>query len=187
MENISNLNKSGVNIGKEVRSNFKRTRRSSEIRKTTPVIDNLIAEGGENFFHYLKGLGLADESNMMVLPSSRHYYYDDSELEGVTTLISMKKLNMIEHLDSFLQTIGDVLSPRTNFIGCFSDTKPQKGIRLYARMYRRFINFLDSRTDRDIDKNSVSRLLESSGYKVIDMTEINGLTYFRSQNIGLSA
>ena len=187
MENISNLNKSGVNIGKEVRSNFKRTRRSSEIHKTTPVIDNLIAEGGENFFHYLKGLGLEDESNLMVLPSSRHYYYDTSELKGVTTLINLKKLNVIKHLDSFLKTVGDVLSPKTNFIGCFSDSESQKGIGLPSRIYKRFINFLDSRTDREIDKNDVSRMLELRGYKVIDMREINGLTYFRSQNVGLSA
>jgi hypothetical protein len=108
-------------------------------------------------------------------------------LEGVTTLINLKKLNMIEHLDSFLYTVSNVLSPKSNFIGCFSDRKTQKNNGLAMRIYKRFINFLDSRTDVEIDKKDVSKLLESRGYKVIDMTEINGLTYFRSQNIGLSA
>jgi uncharacterized protein Smg (DUF494 family) len=49
-------------------------------------------------------------------------------------------------------------------------------------MYKKFINFLDSRTEIEIDKKDISRLLESHGFKVIDMTEINGLTYFLTQN-----
>ncbi|MEI6049944.1 MAG: hypothetical protein WCS03_13665 [Bacteroidota bacterium] len=187
MESISIMNRSAVSVEKKVRTDFNRVKRSSEKTKSSPAIDNLIAEGGENFFHYLKGLGLANEPNMMVLSSKHHYYYDNSDLEGVTTLIIMKKLNMIKHFDSFLHTVCDALSPVTNFIGCFSDRKTQQEIGLHTRIYKRFINFLDSRTDVEIDKKDVSRLLESRGYKVIDMTEINGLTYFRTQNLGLSA
>ena len=187
MENILTLNKSGINIEKKVRKNFNGSKTSAKITRTSPVMDDLIAEGGENFFHYLSGLGLADETNMMVLSSKHHYYYDNSELEGVTTLVNLKKLNLIKHLDSFLGTVCDVLSPETNFIGCFSDSETEKENGLTSRMYKRFINFLDSRVDNRIDKNDVSRLLESRGHKVIDMTEINGLTYFRTQNLGLTA
>jgi hypothetical protein len=102
----------------------------------------------------------------------------------VTTLINIKKLNMIKHLDNFLQSIVHVLSPKTNFIGCFSDWKTQKGLRLSSRMYKGFINFLDAKIDIEIDRKSVLRILESHGFKVMDMTEINGLTYFRAQNYG---
>ena len=49
-------------------------------------------------------------------------------------------------------------------------------------MYKKIINFLDSRVETEIDKRELSRLLESHGFKVIDMTEINGLTYFITQN-----
>jgi hypothetical protein len=187
MENISILNKSGINMEKKARQNFNGTKSSAKVTRTTPVMIDLIAEGGENFFHYLDGLGLANETNMMVLPSNHHYYYDHSELESVTTLVNVKKLNLIKHLDSFLVSVSGVLSPRTNFIGCFSDSKTEKETGLTSRLYKRFINFLDSRIDNEIDKNDVSRLLESRGYKVIDMTEINGLTYFRTQNLGLTA
>ena len=187
MENISILNKSGINTVKKVRKDLNGTKPSSKVTRTTPVMNDLIAVGGENFFHYLNGLGLANETNMMVLPSNHHYYYDHSELEGVTTLVNVKKLNLIKHLDSFLISVSDVLSPETNFIGCFSDSKTEKENGLTSRMYKRFINFLDSRIDNKIDKNDVSRLLESRGYKVIDMTVINGLTYFRTQNLGLTA
>jgi hypothetical protein len=51
-----------------------------------------------------------------------------------------------------------------------------------SRFYKRFLNFLDSRIDVEIDRKDFSMQLESHGFKIIDMTEINGLTYFRTQN-----
>lgn len=46
-----------------------------------------------------------------------------------------------------------------------------------------FKSFLDTNTIRKIDKESASRLLESNGFQVNDMTLINGLTYFKTQNL----
>jgi hypothetical protein len=34
-----------------------------------------------------------------------------------------------------------------------------------------------------MDKNDVSEVLERNGFKIVDMTEMNGLTYFYSQKI----
>jgi hypothetical protein len=187
MEDNTTLNKQEMNSGEKARKNFKRGKLSHEGVQVNPGMQKLIAEGDENFYNYLHRQGLINEPNLVVLPSSNHYYYDNNEMKGVTTLINLKKLNMINHLDSFLNTVSDVLSPKTNFVGCFYDSNTQKETKLATRMYKRFINFLDSKTDNEIDKKDVSRLLESSGYKVIDMTEINGLTYFRTQNLGLTA
>jgi len=183
MDDISVLQKSDIFIEEKVRVNFKETRPSTERTLSTPVIDKLIAEGGENFFDYLDWNDLAKESNMLVLPSSNHYYYDNHDLKGVTTLINLKKLNLIKHLDDFFHTIYSVLSPRTNFIGCFYDRKTNKGLSLASRLYKKFINFLDLKVDVEIDKKDISRLLESHGFRIIDMTEINGLTYFRTQHM----
>jgi len=183
MEDTYTLQRSGIIGDSKVRTNFNGNKFPFERTRTNPVIDNLIAEGGESLFHYLNWHGLANEPNLLVLPSTQHFYYDYSELKGVTTLINLKKLNLIKHLDSFLHSVYHVLSPKTNFIGCFSDWKTQKGNGLPSRMYKGLINFLDSRIDIEIDRKSVSKLLESHGFKVIDMTEINGLTYFRAQNI----
>jgi hypothetical protein len=182
MDGIATLKRSEVSTGRKVRNNFKRDELSSVRTKVNPGMDKLIAEGDGNFFHYLNRLGLENESNLLVLPSSKHYYYDNSDLKDVTTLINLKELNQIDHLDSFLNTVYDVLSPKTNFIGCFYDKKTRKGTALSARIYKRFINFLDSKVDNEIDQRDVSRLLESQGYKIIDMTEINGKTYFLTQN-----
>jgi hypothetical protein len=181
MEDILTISKPEIRTDKKVRMDINRAAVSHEKTKSNPIIDNLVAEGGENFFHYLCRLGLINDSNLLVLSSTHHYYYDYNELEGVTTLINLKELNLINNLDSFLNTISNVLSPKTNFIGCFYDSKTQKGAGLSSRLYKKFINFLDSKVDNEIDQKDVSRLLESKGYEVIDMTEIDGLTYFRTK------
>jgi hypothetical protein len=98
-------------------------------------------------------------------------------------LINLKKLNLIKHLDDFLHSVYNGLSPKANFIGCFADTKSQKGVSLISRLYKKFINILDAKIDADINSREFSRLLESHGFKIMDMTEINGLTYFRTQNL----
>lgn len=179
MEHISVLKKSGTVTDKKVRT---RTKISSDGGKKDRVSDKLVSEVDDNFLNYLNWHGLADEENLIVLSSKLHYYYDYDELKEVKTLINLKKLNLIKHLDNFLQSLYNGLSPKTNFIGCFYDRKNQKRFTVTSRLYKRFINFLDSKIDVEIDSRDFSRLLESHGFKIIDMTEINGLTYFRSQN-----
>jgi hypothetical protein len=53
--------------------------------------------------------------------------------------------------------------------------------------FRRFLNVLESGTDRSMNRKQVSQILEAHGFKIINMTEMNGLVYFCSQNIGKSA
>jgi hypothetical protein len=40
---------------------------------------------------------------------------------------------------------------------------------------------LDSRTDKYLKGVNITLLLEDLGFKVLDMTELNGLTYFCAQ------
>jgi hypothetical protein len=182
MEEILILSKSGIITDRIVRTNFNDTRLSSQESINNPVVDRLISEGGENFFYYLRGLGLADDPNIMVLSSRRNYYYDYRDLKGITTLINLKRLNRVKHLDSFLYTVCNSLSPKSNFIGCFSNWRTTKSIEFPPKRYNGFFKSSDSGTEIEIDENDVSRLLESHWFKVIDMTEFNGLTYFRAQN-----
>lgn len=183
MEDISVLQKPVTTTERNLRTNLNRPGISHETRKNNRVPDKIGVEVDENFKNYLNRHGLSNEDNLLVLSSKLHYYYDYEELKEVTTLINLKKLNLIKHLDDFLHTLNNGLSPKTNFIGCFSDRKTQKGVSVASRLYKRFINFVDSKIDFEIDSKEFSRLLESHGFKVIDMTVINGLTYFRTQNL----
>jgi len=153
----------------------------------SPAIVNMIEEGGLGFLGYLSNIGLSKEPNLMVLSSKHHYYYDETDLKCVKTLVNIKKLNMIKHPDRFLDTLLRILPPDASFIGCFSDSKSPNGSRhLFlqpSRMLNRFINILDSKTDRSLNQKEVSEQLESHGFKIIDMTEIDGITYFHSKPI----
>jgi hypothetical protein len=187
MENISVLQRPVTSTERRVRTNLPGKQSQPAAIKRNQVRDQLAGEVDQNFINYLTWNGLANEDNLLVLSSTLHYYYDYEELKEVTTLINLKKLNLVKHLDDFLQTLYSGLSPKTNFVGCFADTRTQKGVSAASRLYKKFLNFLDAKIDVEIDSKDFSKLLESHGFKVIDMTEINGLTYFRTQNYRMAA
>jgi len=156
---------------------------SSEKPNFSPDNFSLTAEGGRNFFHYLKSFNLFKEPELLILSPNIHFYYDENDLKGVRTFIILKKLNLIKDLDTFLHTVFLILPENINFVGCFSDSKTVDGNGFLTGLSTRFNNFLDSRTDHNMDKKDVSDLLEKHGFKIIDMTEMNGLTFFYSQTI----
>ena len=154
--------------------------------QNNPVFDSLLAEGGENFYHYITWLGLSKDPNLMILSSIHHYYYDFNDLKGVKTLINLKKLNQINHVDTFLNNVIRVLPPKAKFVGCFLDNKIRSGISVpFYRSFRflnRLINMVDSKTDRFMSRKDVIRLLESHNFGIVDMTEISNITYFCAEN-----
>jgi len=159
---------------------------SAEKAEANPVLEGLAAEGGENFYHYINWLGLSKDPNLMILSSIHHYYYDFNDLKGVKTLINLKQLNQVNHLDSFLNNVYRVLPAKANFIGCFKDNKIRRGIAVPFYQSFKFlnglINVIDSKTDRFMSRKYVIKLLESHKFKIVDMTEIGSLTYFCAQN-----
>jgi hypothetical protein len=185
MDSISVSTEADI-ITKKIADTIYSRRQSFKPVAKSPVFDNLIVEGGENFFNYLEMNGFGNEPNLLVLSSKHHFYYDHNDLKGVKVLVNVRRLNIIKHLDSFLHVIFRVLPPDANFVGCFSDNGNLKkdGSPFYQTrlFYQKFINFLDSRTDRYMVKSEIIELLDSHGFKVIDMTEIDGLTYFTTRN-----
>jgi hypothetical protein len=186
MENISDPTTS-QNLNGSVINHPDRDRSAQGVSGFFTAIVNMIAEDGENFFRYLKALGLSRENNLVVLSSRYHYYYDENEMKSVKTLVNLRKLNMIKYLDEFLFTLVQVLPPDTKFLGCFTDCKASETTRASflhpLKLLRRTINILDSNGERTMNKASVSEILESYGFKIINMTEMDGITYFCSQNV----
>lgn len=154
--------------------------------QNNPVFDNLLAEGGENFFHYINWLGLAKDPNLMVLSSIHHYYYDFNDLKGVRTLINLKRLNQINHIETFLNNVFRVLPAKANFVGCFKDNKIRGGMAVpfyqSFRYINKLINIFDSKTDRFLTRRDVIKLLETHKFRIVDMTEISNMTYFCAEN-----
>ena len=184
MEDTLVLNKSEILVPERSRTTRSVTKLTDRRTITDRSPGNLEAEGGENFSDYINWIGSDQDASVLVLSSKHHYYYDVEELQGVTTLINLKRLNFMNHMESFLHVVGNILSPDARFVGCFADKKARKGIGMPSRIYKRLINFLDYRIDIEIDKRNLVRLFESCGFMIIDMTEINGLTYFTTRKCG---
>jgi len=160
----------------------------------TRVFDNLVEEGCEHFFPYLDCVGLAKASDIVFLSSSHHFFYEEDELKDVKTMVNLKPLNNIKNIKSLLHNIYCLLPQKSNFVGCFvnnkkqnffSDNKSQGNGESYENtiesripILNKMLNFIDQKTNRYLSPRMVTVILEESGLKVLDMTEINGLTYF---------
>lgn len=153
------------------------------------------------YWEYLEWLGLQKEQNLIVLQPGRHYFYDFEELQDVTTLLNLKHLNHIRKPEEFLKTVNQMLPHSSFFIGSFIDRKRQysffsnsvyPGVPVYGEidpvengiasripLLNIIYDFMDSRTNnRNMTRKSVTRMLEDSGFKLLDISEINGITCF---------
>jgi hypothetical protein len=178
-----------------------------DLDKNNPVL-RIITTESENFAKYIDLLGLAKDPNLVVLSSLHHYYYDAEEMTNVKTVINLKELNQIKQLKNFLHSIFHILPPSCNFVGCFVNNRKQNGFVLNTGpsdfYYKRnsdaiengivssspFLNMLynmiDSKTNKYLSERSVSLLLGEYGFKVLNMTELDGLTYFCAQSLRTS-
>ncbi|MDX9726863.1 MAG: hypothetical protein RBT38_10795 [Bacteroidales bacterium] len=149
-----------------------------------PAMVNMIAEDGGNFFRYIKELGLSREKNIVVLSSRHHYFYDENEMKNVSTLINLRKLNSIKALDEFILSLVKIMPTDSRFVGCFDDSGKGNSFNHPFRLIRKTINLLGSAGDHILTKDKVNAILESYGFRVSDLTEIDGKTYFCAANAG---
>jgi hypothetical protein len=167
------------------------------------LFDELSDAAREDLIEYLDRMGLINEPDMLVIPSTRHYFYDAEDMKGIKTVVNLRQLNHVREVRDFLRTIVDLLPVRSNFVGCFVDNKAQNGFSdKYSNLPREisekaeayengiesripFINrmysFIDSRTDRYLTKRTVTNLLKEVGLELVGMTDLNGLTYFHTR------
>ena len=186
MENTLVLGETGI-LNDFVKSKYREKVLVPEIFRINPVLENIRAEAGSDFIQYLHYLKLTQDPNLMALSATRHYYYDSDDLKSIKTLINLKKLNNVKHLESFLRMVTLILPQKANFIGYFRNDTGNKSVFSFYQTTRFFgwmVNYLDSKTDRSLTKEGLSGILEVHKLKIIDITDINGMTYFCSRNNG---
>ncbi len=127
-------------------------------------IVKMIALCGYSFFRFMRSSGLTGVKGLVILSSHEGADYSRLDLRHARTLISLRRLDLIRHLEMFVRSLVWLLPPETSFVGRFA----QEG------------HFYTGR-HRHLSRDRVSALLEGSGMVVIDMKEMNGLTYFHSR------
>ena len=205
MRNKAGIKESQLINNQKIKAAKKLRGTSADLVENNPLSEILAAEGGESFVTYIEWLGLGKDPKLVVLSSLHHYYYDAEEMKNIQTVVSLKELNQIKQINNFLHSIFHTLPPKGYFIGCFVDNKRQNGFVLrnnYSDHHIKkdsaavengilsripFLNtlfsFLDLKTNKYMSGRNVTLLLEDHGFKVIDMTELDGLTYFCTQSL----
>jgi hypothetical protein len=194
-----------IDNNQEIRTFTEKKETQFDSSDNDSVAEIMASEGKEDFYNYLKGLGLAKDRNLIFLSSMHHYYYDADEMKKVRTVINLKQLNHIKQIKNFLHSVHHILPSNCNFIGCFVDfkrlngsaetnngssngTKPdsedlENGVASNHPFINMLYNIIDLKTNKILTVKSVSGMLENHGFKVLDMKSINGLTYFHAQKI----
>ena len=164
------------------------------------VLDILRHEGGENLYNYVDWLRLLNRSDMIVLSSRHHYFYNNEEMENVKTVVNLKLLNQIRNLELLVDTIYNLIKPAAFFVGSFAeannrfngkvnisfgvngnipkDEAIEHGIISRIPIVNLIYNFFDLRTNRYMTRHEVVTMFRLHGFEVVDMTEMNGLIYF---------
>jgi hypothetical protein len=157
----------------------------------------------EEFSDYIAGLGFAAEPGLLVIPPRNHYFYDFEELKRVKILVNLMKLNHVRELKGFLRKLSELLHGQASFVGCFIDDRSrdryslksrglagmtsesqesyENGIESRIPFINRIYGFIDAKTDRYLTRRAVVSLLNEFGFQVLNMTEMEGVTYFHSR------
>jgi len=144
---------------------------------------------GFSFFRYLWSAGLTKESGMIILSSHEGANWGRCDLRDARMLINLRRLDLIKHLEMFVSSLVRLLPPETTFVGCFAQgglvsagDEPSDG---HTGLWAGLAGHSSGRCQL-LSRDRVSALLEGSGLEVIDMKEMNGLTYFHSRKMRCS-
>jgi len=201
MENRVDIKKSDLLKKQRVKTAVVQKSPAIDLTGKKPALDLLSTKGGKSFYNYVDWLGLVNDSDLIVLSSMHHYYYDADDLKEIKTVVNQMPLNQIKQIKGFSHSIYHLIPHKCYFIGCFADHKKHYGyifnrnplyensesvnhgilskIPLLNIIYR----MMDARTDKYLSGKNITLLLEDLGFKVLDMTEFDGLTYFCAQKV----
>jgi hypothetical protein len=164
------------------------------------AVDQLITEGGDDFYNYLKKIGLVKEE--LIILSSRHgYFYGEEEMINAKTIVNLKELNQIPDIKSFFNSQLEILPQKCNYVGCFVNSakhdhhKLRSGsadkmthsdlidLGIYSQypLLNRLYSIFDSRTNSNMTERSVTLLFRLHGFEMKNMSECDGITFFHSQ------
>jgi hypothetical protein len=205
MINTREIKESELLNNKKVNTGFAHHIPTIDLTEKRPALELLTTEGGKSFFNYIDWLGLAKDPDLIVLSSMHHYYYDADDLKAIRTVVNLMPLNQIKHVKGLFHSIYHLIPHKCYFIGCFVDHKKHYGFifkknpldehsevadhRIVSRLplLNILYRIIDSRTDNFLSGKNVTISLEDLGFKVLDMTEFNGITYFCAQKVLVAA
>ena len=147
----------------------------------------------------MNGLGLSRDPKLVVLSSVHHYYYDAEDMTSVRTVVNLKEFNQIKEINqhasfhvpySASQMLPDrILCRQQKTERIFTQEKITPGSDLISEEEKNgivsripFLNtiftILDAKAHKYLSERIVTQLFTKNGFNVMDMTELEGLTFF---------
>jgi len=165
----------------------------------------LLNDGCEDFYNYITWLDIDENFIATVLPVISCYCYIPEELEETDIIINLKPINLIKDLKAFFVKMRTLIPEYSYLTGYFEnndtdnlklkDAMTVKSIydRRNGKKYSRHIRYMRSWVHKIVTrffnkgisnmltKKSATSLLEDTGFTVMNITGLNGKTYFCAQ------
>jgi hypothetical protein len=204
MEIVKDLDRRGMDQGDETITELAISVESRAVNPGVAEEEETINSGtGGNLFKYVRSLGIKKDS-ALILSSEHHYYYEEGDLKNVSALINLKPLNYIYDLKSLLRSVHRLLPKGSSFIGYYqvrnsiytrkndhpigiisdfrsktNDSGTIPRFSVLSRMYSYFDTWFNGQhSDR-----TISRLFMMNGFRIADMTVIDGCVYFVAKHL----
>lgn len=179
-----------------------------KVSPLTMVEKELSEEVNEEVINYFKGIPLVMDQKVLYLSTIRHYIFDSATLFDVNTVLNLRLLNSISHVNYFLFNTNRMLPLKGYYLGCFENKLQQKlrvrsikpkflgtisfGLfNFFHNMLPRipgiksFYLFFTSGSIKCLSANDLSSILAKNGFSLLDSKIILGKTYFVAQKIKL--
>jgi len=124
--------------------------------------------------------------DILFLSENHFYFYNKKELKNIKAVVLLKPLNEIEKLDNTIHDLYSMLNKNTILCGKFIDNKHNDiftNFFQYTKILEVFVDFVDKKITRLLSLTYVTSCLGAYNFKILNTTEINGITYFYSKKI----
>ena len=141
-----------------------------------------------NIHNYLNTHNLLKDKHVLFISSKHFYFYNNEEMKYVNTIVFLKKLNEIEYLYDTIRNLHSILNENTVFCGKFIDNKRINILFMFSKYTKLFdvlSDILYKKYNRPLSLNNVDYCLKKYKFKILNTTEIDGVTYFYAKNYRL--
>ena len=131
-----------------------------------------------NLYTYIK----TNKLKKILFLSTKSYFYEADELLKIKSIVFLKKLNDIIHLDRIIENVYHSAPVDTIICGSFINTEIAE-VGHYRKLFEMMYNFLVLNGNRTLSLKRVISYLTAYNFKLLNVSEINGVTYFHAKKI----
>jgi hypothetical protein len=172
----------------------------------TMVEKELLEEVNEVVVDYFKSIPFVMDQKVLYLSTIRHYIFDSATLYDVKTVLNLRLINQIAHINYFLYNTNRMLPMKGFYLGCFESRVQQKNriksVKTFSLgsitylifsffhrflpkipLIRSFYLFVTGGSLKCLTENDLANLLSKNGFSITHSSSIHGKTYFAAQKI----